>query len=897
MRYGSLFLSLLTQALLIVHAVFAGTTGKIAGQVVDASSGEPLPGANVIVEGTTLGAATDLEGNFVILRVPPGSYSLVASMIGYTSFRYENVQVTIDKTTRLRFELSETVLEIGEEVTVVAEKPLVKFDVTSTEASVSAEKIKSLPVQRFDEIVNLQAGVVDGHFRGGRLGEVMYMIDGIPVNDVYSGNFAVEVENSAIEELQVISGTFNAEYGQAMSGVVNIVTKEGGERYNGSLTTYFGDYVSNHSDIFWTVESLNPTYNVQGNLSGPLPFTSQSITFFLTSRYFRDDGYIYGREVFLPTDQSNFLSDNPNNWVIGTHGRQMAFTEERADSLMENAEAIPMRPEERLTGQAKLTFKFSPASKLNYEFLTQKNDTRVYDHRFRLNPQGAYKQEQTSFTNGLSFTQLLSDQTFFTVKASHLYTKFRQFAFEDIFDPRYVSADRLQTAGANAFLTSGAQLWHFTRSTTTLLGKADFTSQVTKRHQMKAGVEVKRHELKLREFQVVPELEDRINPITAFNHNRYERHPMEMSFYIQDKMEFEFMIVNAGVRFDLFDPDGGVPVDFQRPGESDLEEAEISSQWSPRFGIAYPMSDRGVIHVSYGHFFQIPNFRFLYLNPEFDIFPLQSTPSPPPFSLLNTVGNAALKPQKTVIYELGLQQQLFDDIALTVTAYNKDIKNLLGTEVLETINGVRYGRFINRDYGNVRGVTVAFEKRYSGKFSASLDYTFQIAEGNASDPNSVFLDQQTDPPIESEKQLVPLDWDRRHQLNLTVSVGDPADYNVSFVGKLGSGFPYTPTFRNVRTAVENSERKPPVYTVDVYAYKNLRIGGLDYQFFIRVFNLFDRLNELEVFTDTGRASYTLQGLQTEGFRIRGLNTEEEFFTRPDFYSAPRQVQAGVTIEF
>jgi outer membrane receptor protein involved in Fe transport len=362
-------------------------------------------------------------------------------------------------------------------------------------------------------------------------------------------------------------------------------------------------------------------------------------------------------------------------------------------------------------------------------------------------------------------------------------------------------------------------------------------------------------------------------------------------------MEFDFMIINAGVRFDYFKPDGVVPTDFKNPNTSPLRNAKISTQFSPRFGIAYPMSDRGAIHVSYGHFFQVPNFRFLYLNPEFDIFPLQSTPSPPPFSLLNTVGNADLKPQKTVIYELGLQQQLSEDIGLTLTVYYKDIKNLLGTEVLETINGVRYGRFINRDYGNIRGVTIAFEKRFSNKLSANLDYTFQIAEGNASDPNSVFLDQKTDPPIESEKQLVPLDWDRRHQVNLIMAFGNPADYNISFIGKLGSGFPYTPTFQNVRTAVENSERRPTIYTVDVYAYKNFKFGGLNYSLFFRIFNLLDRLNERNVFTDTGRAGTTLQGLQTEGFRVRGVNTEDEFFTRPDFYSAPRQIQAGITVEF
>ncbi|MBC7187271.1 MAG: carboxypeptidase-like regulatory domain-containing protein, partial [Calditrichaeota bacterium] len=224
--------------------VEAGTTGKIAGRVVDADTNQPLPGVNVVIEGTMMGAATDANGYYFVINVPPGVYTVKASMIGYQEVRYENVRVSIDMTTPLNFRLKETVLDLGEAVTVVAERPLVRKDLTSTEAVVNSQTIQRLPVDRFHDVVNLQAGVVEGHFRGGRQGEVMYMIDGIPVNDIYSGQPAFEVENNAIAELQVISGTFNAEHGQAMSGVVNIVTREGGERYAGSLSAYLGDYLS-----------------------------------------------------------------------------------------------------------------------------------------------------------------------------------------------------------------------------------------------------------------------------------------------------------------------------------------------------------------------------------------------------------------------------------------------------------------------------------------------------------------------------------------------------------------------------------------------------------------------------------------------------------------------------
>jgi hypothetical protein len=197
----------------------------------------------------------------------------------------------------------------------------------------------------------------------------------------------------------------------------------------------------------------------------------------------------------------------------------------------------------------------------------------------------------------------------------------------------------------------------------------------------------------------------------------------------------------------------------------------------------------------------------------------------------------------------------------------------------------------------VKGVTVALEKRPSGGVSATLDYTFQIARGNASDPNSAFLDQQTDPPQQTEKKMVPLNWDRRHQINLTVALGRPDNFNVSFIGRLGTGLPYTPTFQNLQTAVENSGRRPTQYNVDLYAYKDLRFGSLKLSLFCRVYNVFDRKNEIDVFSDTGRAGYSLAPQYVGGLRPRGLNTLDEFYTRPDFYAAPREVNLGFSLEF
>ena len=868
---------------LLSSATFSGTTGKIAGKVINANTGEPLFAVNVIIEGTNLGAATDMNGEYVILNVPPGVYTVRASAVGFKTVRVKNVRVYVDQTTRVDFKLEEEVIELGEEVVVVAERPLVQKDLTSTVAKISGDEIEMLPVENFTDIVNLQAGVVEGHFRGGRLGEVAYMVDGIPVNDVFSNTYAIQVENHAIQEIEVITGTFNAEYGQAMSGVVNIVTKEGGEKYSGSFSTYIGDYVSTHSDLFMHINHIDPSsiYNFQGTLGGPLPLTNKKIRFFLSWRYYRNQGYIYGRRIFTPYDSSNFSSDDPSEWYIGATG----------DSAF-----VPMNPERRFTLQGKLSFRFNPSNKLNIEAIYQRKFYKIYDHRFKYNPDGDYKRYNYSYTLTLNYTHVISSRAFLTLKASLLYNDYQQFVWKDI--KLYPDPKRLQDASNNAFLTGGAQMWHIFRNTRTIIGRIDYTNQITNRHQIKTGVEFRLHRLWLHEYEIVRDERFKhkfvptIPPRTAFNNNEYLRKPYEFSAYIQDKMEFDYLVANVGLRFDYFEPDGKVLIDpdhlpAERPlPDSLFRKAKPKYQISPRIGLSYPITDRGIIHVSYGYFFQIPPFEYLYTNPEFEIEVGR---------LKSKIGNADLQPERTVSYEIGLQQQLSDDIALDITGYYKDIRNLLATRIHQYLNVDKFAMYVNRDYGNVRGITISLEKRFRNGVGGRIDYTLQLAQGNASDPDAEFLNNQAEPPIETNKQLVPLDWDRRHSLNFMISVGDPNDYVLSFVGKIGSGLPYTPAFQNQRTAVENSDNKPPVYNFDLYFYKIFKLFNLDVQFFVKIYNVFDIKNELEVFSDTGRAGYSLSAIYSG--RPRGINTVKEYFTRPDFYSEPRRVIIGISFNF
>ena len=899
----SKFSIFLTLAFLLInsHLIWAGTTGKIAGRIIDAKNGNPLPGVNVIVEGTTFGAATNLNGEYIILMLPPGVYSVVARMMGYDPLKYDQVRVSIDKTRQLDFQLNEAVLEMGEQVTITAERPLVQMDLTSSEAVISAETISLLPVENFNDVVNLQAGVVEGHFRGGRRGEVMYMIDGIPVNDVYTNEAAFEVENSAISELEVISGTFNAEYGQAMSGIVNIVTKEGGKEYHGEATVYLGDYLSSNKDIFWNIDKINPTYNGQLSLSGPLlPFLGDKLSFFATARYYDTEGYIYGKNVFSPSDSSDFQAGatNTEDWMIEAHGKQYAFSEEIAKQLIEEADAIPMNPNKRISIQGKFTFKPWTGDKFDYDIFYEKNNKRLYNHEFRLNTEGIYHHFDDGIKHSFSWTHMFSSRTFSTFKLSHFEHKYKQYVYEDLFDPRYnVSEQRLKGTGVNAFHTGGLQKWQLYRSTRTSLAKFDLTSQITKVHQIRSGLEIKVHKLWFHEYKIVPELPNLISPITSFNNNLYTRYPYEVAAYFQDQIKLDYMIVNGGVRFDYFNSKGQVPINFNEPQTSATEDAVIATQISPRFGLAYPITTQGKIHVSYGHFFQIPVFEQLFTNPQFNIFELQSMPDPPPHSTLNIVGNASLEPERTVAYEIGLQQQISEEFALDITAFYKDIRNLLGTEVLFDIASNRYFRYITIDYGNVKGITLALEKRQSGGIGASLDYTFQIAKGNHSDPNDAYNDIQGN--REPTKQVLPLDWDRRHQLIMIVTLTPRPQFALSIIGRLGTGLPYTveEIGGKLSAGTKNSGRRPTVYNVDVYTYRDFKLANLNLSLFLRIYNLLDRLNEINVYHDTGRATYSYSNRLPAGLRPQGINTYDDYIRRPDFYSAPREIQVGLEIEF
>lgn len=879
--------------LMTVNFIYAGTTGKIAGKIRDSESKEPLLGANVVVVGTNFGAAADLEGDFYINNIPPGTYSVAITMVGYNKVTVEQVIVKIDLTTRLDVDLTSSTVSVGE-VVITARQPLITKDLTSSSSIVTSEDIKMMPVETIGQIVNLQAGVVDGHFRGGRRGEVAYLIDGIAITDAYNGELSVEVENNSIRQMEVISGTFNAEYGQAMSGIVNIVTKDGGSKFEGSASAYMGSYFTNHKEIFPNLNKFNPKgpRDVQFNISGPTKLID-GLTFFVLGRYYADEGYRYGQKVYNTWDNRPIFPDPMD--------QTLWFDQGTGDGSY-----VPMNPGRRKSLNGKLTYSLA-SIKFSYNIIWEDSWNKYYNHYYRWTPDALRNHYSTNTVNNFQISYYPSQNTFSTLKLSSNLNKYWGHLYQDEYDPRYVEPNQGSPYSDYTFSQGGNEVNRYDRYTLTYIGQWSIESQLTKEHKVKLGVEGRFHTLFDHSKEIRNLTEGQLdsmgnaiftlgysNPDTKYNQS-YKTKPYELSAYIQDKMEYDIMIINAGVRFDYFSSNTSLPVDLQNPlnnpnfpGANEERKAESEYQVSPRLGVSFPISDKGAIHFSYGHFFQVPSFNNLYANSSYIID--QTT------SLNSYIGNPELKSQKTVKYELGLQQVVFPEVSLELSVYYSDIRNLLGMEILETYEGFTFGRFINRDYGNVKGMIVSLDKRFADMFSARIDYTYQVASGNASDPFAEYNNHQSDPPAESNKKTVPLNWDQTHTLNMTLNVGDPGDWTAGLIFTYGSGTPYTVEARYSQgLRFENNGKKPSVMNVDLKANKQFKFFGYDFNFFLLVYNLFDIKNEYGVYGSTGRAG---QNLNTKfAGTIIGLNTLQQYVDNPEMYSSPRRINLGFSVNF
>lgn len=957
---------------LFFSSVFAGTSGKISGTVKDNETGEALIGANIVVEGTSMGASTDEDGYYVIINVPPGTYTLSVYYLGYSPLKIENVKVSVDRTTTRHIKLSSEALT-GKEIVVQAERPAIELDRTHSSAVIGAETVEAMPVTEIEDVIELQSGVVsiggELHFRGGRAREVAYVIDGVPVNNSFSenGGSLVEVENNMIEELEVISGTFNAEYGQAQSGVVNIVTKRPASKFKGTVNTYMGDWLSNKNDVFLNISDVDPLAerNVDFSLTGPI--LPEKIGFVVNARYHK----------FQSIDQYERRFNSVDGWKIA------AYRTWATQQNLTTGTVIPI-PDSLATGdgahgplavidygslQAKLRFQITSKVSLTYTAFGSYQETQGPWNSttersasfYRYAPDDIGTAQSWSYSHFLRFQHSPSDRFFYNLAVSYQRDD-GDFAYrKDNKIAQYPGDSGIQLITANSnsgsgnVFSLGGTSGFYTNAPNQnyidqYLAQGDLNWQVDKYNFIKAGFSYTQviADIYGRGYRLTPNWQSRAYPVlsdispadSTWNdywnalvnywknwddvygkrvveagrdevtlYRDFQVKPLEIAGYIQDKVELSNeIIINAGVRFDYFQPNEKVPINLRTEtsnlgSEANLRDATAKYQLSPRLGISFPISSDGAFHASYGHFFQMPPYQQMYNEPLVTLNRLQLDG--------RRLGNADLKPEKTVAYEIGLQQAVTQDIAASITAYYKDFRNLLGIEQISTIDQVTYTRYINRDYGNAKGITIDLTKR-NGFVTGGVNYTLSYANGSSSDPAALYLIQSAtriggETETFPERKVLPLDWDQRHTVNAFINFVKPDNWTIGLVGVVNSGTVYSPAqplerFDIPERELRNSAYKPTRWTVDLKMRKYLNLGGLETALYLKVDNLFDHLNHEQVFPISGKADEIAElpeELQRDVNEIRteGLFTVDEVFNYPSFFSFPRRFQLGLEFKF
>ena len=991
---------------LFVCSLYSQTTGKISGSIKDINN-LPLIGTSVSVQGTGLGTLADENGNYYIINLSPGTYKLNFNMVGFQPITVTDVIVSVNKTTRIDVQMKQADIE-SEVVLITASKISIKKDQSGTIKNISDKQIELLPIKDVASIIGMQAGVVEGHFRGGRSTEVTYLVDGMRTDDTYGGDAqTVYLEPSVLKDLEIITGTFNAEYGRAMSGAVNQVTKDGKGILEGSFSSRYENYFSHNNNIFPGINNpivnLNQDYNFQ--ISGPL--VKDKISFFLNVRYQDNLGHLNGYDFFNVSDASDFSADNPDNYYsqhTGNHvhesycsnseggeilnpetgehitsdyecvqfgdcelifggcydangeyitdhnnfsciegtffqtNSEIIYAGRNSSILMseamcsdytqvseylnysnsiesipgfittrfvpaqirnKNNEYLPMNNSVSSSFLGKLTFKPSPYFKISLMNTINKYEGSWYSHFYKFSPDSRSKNFSDNNFYSIFLNYMFSSSAFVDFKASYNKKEDGAYVYENPNDSRYVSDNYLRSE--SSFLQGGQDKNHNSKSIDDFNYKFDFNWQINSIHNLKLGVDNIIHDLSVRNY-TIRDSSSTDNIYTPFIYEgvrssyseEYDIKCYEYSAYIQDKMEFNEMVLNFGMRYDMFDPNTFYPSDYRNPGndlinvgQSTLIKTKTKYQISPRFALSYQIGPDALLRFSYGHFFQMPPLYAMYSNSDWLISPN---------NYQTILGNPNLEAEKTVNYELGYWQEINRNMSCEIVLFNKDIYNLLTTSTITTYNTVKYGLYDNKDYGNARGLELIYDFN-KGNMNISANYTFQFTKGIADSPTTSFSREGSNQdPI---TMLIPLSWDQRHTFNLTCGYNtEKYGATLSAYFNSGTAFTFTPISENALANINllpNNAYKPSNYVVNLSSYYNIPV--LKARITFEVYNLFDALNEYGVNSQTGRAySAILSDSDIASFK-NNYTTIQDTYQDPSQYGAPRSIKIGLEVKY
>ena len=982
--------------------VIAAITGKVSGTITAEATNEPLANVTVTIVGTSSTATTNDAGYYVMTNIPPGGYDVKVELTGYAAETVEGAKVLAGLTTTLNFALKASEVVKLEDITVTAVKPLVKKDVTQTTRIIEAEDIAAMPRDTVNGILQTLPGVSvlnsmgSLHVRGGRSTEVKYLIDGIPISDPIGGSLGLNISAKSLEQMEVITGGFNAEYGDAQSGIVNLITKVGSHKFSGRFRYRVGQWGTHHGDPLYG-PWLDPDNGFRPVAIEPFrgiflgkpydyqtPYRGQDVTVAQLAEREGDEQIIFteivpgvyadrtenplqpvtdpeteepkvdpdtgetimARQPYKDADgtvidyekkqvtlldgyvvdlnqYSGLFNDTKKYDLSPSHIGEFALSGPIWGNRLTFAFDSQLRSDENYlpndgglgyTFQGKMKFEVTPSIKLTASGLFDQRENQFYGGSLRFWPNAIPVSTRDARNLSVQLSHNINSGTFYTLTLG----QFRRFVEshqpDKVWDPLEKTFDenawdpektpeqneaegRIRNPPQQAyndttyFIAGDDNSWT-TREATTSILRGNFASQVTANHLIQTGVEFLAYDI----YNLGATNYGSSNLYMEF----YDVQPQSLSMYVQDKMEYEGMIVNAGLRYDLYNPDGVSPADPLDPLElnddgtikldketykvglpiiKDPVQASIKHMVSPRLGISYPITDRSKLHFTYGHYYQIPRGDDLYENLSFDMR-----------GAIRRRGNPDLNPEKTIAYEVGIIRQFTDDLTVDLTGFTKDIDQLVNSVHVDITNDYSY--FLNDEfngishgiYGRVQGFELTIRKWRTpqSRVSGLLSYTYSVAKGKGSSRNLGYLTYYRQQPDVTESH--PLAWDQRHIFSGTLDIQLPFDAAVNLIGNYGSGLPYTPNPRAPIKPDINSKRYPATYNVDALISKRSRIAGLTYTLFVDIRNVFNTKN-LDDILDA--VTYDRYGIP--------LNSQKH--SHPLSWSSPRLIMMGVSLDF
>ena len=879
----------------LVPVAAAAPSGTVTGKIVD-SNGEPLGDANVIIPDLQQGARSRGDGTYVIEGVPVGSWLLRSVRAGKKPSQ-KTVQVDAGRSTIADFVMAEAPYSIP--VTTVRGTPATAIRIDpQTKTHVSAEKLASLPFTDLEKFIGLTAGVTtqggELHFRGGRSNEILTIVNGVPSRNPMMAQ-GVELGLMAVSSSEQVLGGMDAQYGNALSGIISITTREGGDKFGGEVR-YLTDRFGEEDKSFTNFERLSLGFG------GPLFFPNT--TYYMTFQGTYSDTYL--RSVARQKEH-RFLD------FIRIGNKQSNST----------------------NFSGKLAWKATPNEKVTLELLRNSSVNARYHNRWNRQGYVQVVNDSTAPSDG-SITQRYGTWAWYQVDstyvpmntADHLPIRdedYQQLAMAwrrvlggrnssvvtnlrasrqewktvtDVLDRQLWEYqqnanqyyDRFNRIDGAYYVTNGDYPYYERRKTVTYTLNGDVSANV-RRHHFMAGGDISYNDLNYL-LTRYPNVLD-ANGDYGATRDEFHNYNPEGSFFLQDRWEYQGMVLNAGVRYDRFSVGNQVP--------EDQVADPVKTQWSPRIGIAHPISDRDVMSFHYGRLFQLPDRLYIYQGRTINA---------------EARGNANLEPETTIAYQLGLQHLFSAEVYIQFAVYFKDIYGLLST-VQQEVPGLptTVETYVNGDYASARGFDITLIKNRSHGFSGEINYTYGNASGTASDPNRALssrgnLRDQYKPTSET-----PLIWDQRHNLSAVLNLGNEKNWAASFVYEIGSGLPYTPEQRGQRQAdpkLENSKRLPPSTALSLQAERFFRVWGQDVTFYLQATNLMDAKNILKLqpslwpdnvavnptsyrvyYTETGRAGGAFLSADRNGDGLEDWMPVND----PAVFSEGRVVRLGLGVRF